>query len=237
MRVLRSLALLAVLAPLPAQGAGEPVPAAPAQVARAEALLRTHAQRCGTAKVVVADYVQRRTTALLDKPLVSSGEFLFVRDPAAVVFFAKQPRVSVVRLTEQTYEVHRPQKKQLERFHLDGPEMAQGLFAVVGGDAERLRRDFVVVACTDAPAPGTGVVVRLVARAAAVRERLQELVVTLRAEGAELAAVAYRDHAGDLVEIELRQVRLDPKDPPSAVLDVGKDTTVVEHAAKTTKPK
>ena len=52
---------------------------------------------------------------------------------AVVVFFASEPRPSVVRLAETVYEVHRPQRKQLERFHLDGPELARGLFAAVGG--------------------------------------------------------------------------------------------------------
>lgn len=232
----RAGSLLWLVAFVPAQAEKPPVPAEPAQVARAGSLLALHAQRCRAAKVLVADYVQRRTTALLKEPLVSKGEFLYVREPAAVLFFAKEPRVSVVRLTAKTYEVYRPQKRQLERFHLDGPELAQGLFAVVGGDAERLQQDFVVVGCADA-APATGaVVVRLVAKLPVVRERLQELVVTLRAEDAVLLAVAYRDHAGDLVEIELGAVRLDPAKAPAATLDVGKDTTVVEHPAAKPKP-
>jgi len=233
----RALALASSVALLRAQAGEPPVAAEPAQVARAEALLRAHAARCRTAKVVVADYVQRRTTALLKEPLVSKGEFLFVREPAAVLFFAKEPRPSVVRLTETTYEVHRPQKKQLERFHLDGPELSQGLFAAVGGDAERLLKDFVVVACTDGPPAAGTAVVRLAAQRAAVRERLQELVITLATKDAALTSVAYRDHAGDLVEIELGNVRLDPANAPRAELRVDKDTTIVEHPAAKPKPK
>lgn len=233
-RLAAVLAALAAGAALPAQQSGEPVPAAAEQVARATTLLRAHGERCRAAKVVLADYVQRRTTALLKEPLVSKGQFLFVRQPAAVLFFAKEPRQSVVRLSATTYEVHRPQKQQLERFHLDGPELAEGLFAAVGGDAERLLRDFVVVACADGAAAGTAVV-RLVAKAPAVRERLQELLVTVRAKEAELVAVAYRDHAGDLVEIELHGVQLDPPAAPAAVLEIPPGTTIVEHRA--TKPK
>ncbi|MFN6192861.1 MAG: hypothetical protein ACK5BN_03450, partial [Planctomycetota bacterium] len=83
-----------------------PTPAPAADVARAEGLLRLHAERSQRAKVLVADYVQRRTTELLKEPLVSTGRFLFRRDPAVVVFFAAEPRPSVVRLAERVYEVH-----------------------------------------------------------------------------------------------------------------------------------
>jgi hypothetical protein len=214
---------------LPAQ---EPQPAPVAQVERATALLAAHGERTQAVQVLVADYVQRRTTALLPEPLVSKGQFLFVRNPAAVLFFAREPRLSTVRLTTATYEVYRPQKKQLERFVLEGPELAAGLFAVVGGDAERLRRDFVVVACDDLPGDGGLVQVRLVPKAAAARERLPEVVVTLHAPTAALRAVGYRDHAGDQVAIELSAVRFDPPSPPSGRLEVPPDTVVVEHAAR-----
>jgi hypothetical protein len=232
------LALTAAAQDPPAAAAPPPPPVAAdaAQSERAAALLRAHGERSRTVKVLLAEFVQRRTTALAKEPLTSRGEFQFVREPAVVVFRTREPRVTIARLTATTYEVHRPQKKQLERFVLDGPELAQGLFAAVGGDAERLLRDFVVTACTDV-AGGNGLVaVRLAPKEAAMRERLRELVVTLRGKGAELAAVAYRDAGGDLVEIELAALRIDPKDAPGAALDVPRDTTIVEHAAKT-KPR
>lgn len=214
-----------------------PPPAPAAQVERAQELLRTHNERCKNVKTVVADYVQRRTTELVKEPLVSKGQFLFVREPAAVVFFAQEPRASTVRLTEKTYEVYRPQKQQLERYFLDGPELAQGLFAAVGGDSERLLRDFVVTACADGAAGSGTVTARLVAKDAAVRARVQELVVTFAAADKTLAGVGYRDHTGDLVEIELRALRFDPKDAPSASLEVPKSTAVVEHRAAPPKGK
>jgi hypothetical protein len=203
---------------------------------RAENLLRAHGERSRKVAVLVADYVQRRTTELVKEPLVSTGEFLFVRDPACVLFRATTPRLSVVRLTTTTYEVHRPQKKQLERFQLDGPDLAQGLFAAVGGDVERLFGAFAVAGCSD-DAVTERVTIRLVPKNAAVAERLRELSITLVAKDATLAAVAYRDPSGDLVEIELANLRPDPKQPPSAQLDLAKDTVVVEHAAKAEPPK
>ncbi len=230
---------MAVLGLLVASAAAqEAAPAA--QVARAETLLRAHGKRSLAIKVLVADYVQRRTTKLLAEPLVSKGEFLFVREPAVVMFRATEPRLSVVRLSARLYEVYRPTKKQLERFHLEGPELAQGLFAAVGGDAERLLRDFVITACRDLAATaevGERVVVQMAPRQADVRARLSELSITLHAKDGALAAVAYRDQAGDLIEIELLRLRLDPTDAPSATLEVPKDTVVVEHASAPTKSK
>ncbi|MEO6596953.1 MAG: outer membrane lipoprotein carrier protein LolA [Planctomycetota bacterium] len=200
-----------------------------AQLERANKLLAAHAEQSRTIAVLVAQYVQRRTTKLAKDPLESRGEFLFVREPACVVFRATQPRESVVRLREAVYEVYRPQRKQLERFHLEGPELAQGLFAAVGGDVARLRRDFEVSACVADPADATRAQVRLRPRTAEVGARLQELVLTLRSADATLCAVAYRDQAGDLVEITLLSPLRNPPAPPSAEFELPKDTTIVEH--------
>jgi 2-polyprenyl-6-methoxyphenol hydroxylase-like FAD-dependent oxidoreductase len=201
-----------------------------AVIARADKLLETHAAQSRKVQVLVADYVQRRTTELSKEPLVSRGEFLFVREPACVVFRATTPRVSVVRLQETIYEVYRPQKKQLERFHLEGPELAEALFAAIGGDLEVLRRNFAIQDCVEDPVAGR-VSIRLAPRTALVKERLAQLIITVRSKDGILCAVAYRDSAGDLVEIELQEPRPNPPDAPSASFDVPKDTTIVEHAA------
>lgn len=229
--------------PAPAPGEptkGEPTkappaklePAPPEDLARADALLALHAARSRGARVLVADYVQRRTTELVKTPLESRGRFLFVRDPAIVVFFAASPRPSVVRLGERVYEVHRPQKKQLERHHLDGPELARGLFAAVGGDVAPLRRDFEVVKVVATAATPAAVQIQLVARDPAVRARIQGLDLTLRASDGLLVEVAYRDHAGDRVAIELQNLELDPAAPPAADLQLEPGTTVLEHGVR-----
>jgi hypothetical protein len=215
--------------------AQDPGPVPPAAVdpkveARALQLLDAHAARWADMRMLTATYVQRRTTKLAKEPLLSSGEFLFVREPGCVMFRASEPRVSIVRLTETVYEVHRPQRKQLERFVLEGPELARSLFAVLRGDSKQLRADFVVRSCADDTAVPTLVRIELAPRAVASQARLQSLHITLQASDAALLAVAYRDGAGDLVEIELRDVRVNPERAPPAVLDVTKDTTVIEHA-------
>jgi hypothetical protein len=207
-----------------------PVAVDPAVEARALRLLDAHAERCRDVRVLTATYVQRRTTKLAKEPLLSRGQFLFVREPGCVMFRASEPRVSIVRLTETVYEVHRPQKKQLERFVLEGPELARSLFAALRGDSKLLRTDFVVRSCVDDAAVPTQVRIELAPRAVALQARMQSLNITLQASDAALVAVAYRDGAGDLVEIELHDVRVNPEPAPPAVLEVTKDTTVVEHA-------
>ena len=88
----RLVALLGALSPFALAQAIEP-----AQRTRAEELLRAHAERSRPVAVLLADYVQRRTTPLAKEPLVSSGEFQFVREPACVLFRATKPdRKSVV---------------------------------------------------------------------------------------------------------------------------------------------
>lgn len=231
-----------VLATVLLLGAGrgqEPVPTpapAPARVEPAvvragESLLRAHAERCRAVKVLVADYQQTRTTRLSREPLQSRGTFLFVREPACIVFRATAPRVSVVRLRASLYEVFRPERKRLERFRLDGPELSQGLFAAVGGDADLLLREFAVQACGPDPAAAGRTLLVLTPRREAVRERLRELRLSFADQGGALAAVAYVDPAGDLVEILLRDLRVDPESPPSCEFELPADTTIVEHAA------
>jgi hypothetical protein len=118
-----------------------------------------------------------------------------VREPACVVFRATTPRVSVVRLQGRTYEVYRPQRKQLERFHLEGPELAEALFAAIGGDLEVLRRNFAIQECVEDPGAGR-TSIRLAPRTALVQERLRQLIITVRSKDGILCAVAYRDGAG-----------------------------------------
>jgi len=213
---------------------GAQQPSEQPDTARAERLLRAHGKNSRDVKVLVADYVQRRTTALSKKPLVSSGAFLFVREPGCVLFRAAKPRPSVVQLTTRHYQVYRPRRKRIERFVLDGPELAKGLFAAIGGDVDGLLRGFAIVGCVDvegAPA----VRVRLQPREPEVRRRVAELQVTLHAESGALRSVAYRDQGGDLVEIELRKLRPNPKHPPSKELDAPKGTKVVVHQPKPRK--
>ncbi|MFN3241355.1 MAG: LolA family protein [Planctomycetota bacterium] len=233
--MMRTLCLLLLPLSLSAQQGETPpapapdVPAKESAGERAERLLRAHGKRSADVRVLVADYVQRRTTALSKKPLRSSGAFLFVRDPGCVMFRAKKPRPSVVQLTAKHYQVYRPRRKRVERFLLGGPELANGLFAAIGGDVDRLLRDFRIVACDDV-AERSLARVRLQPRDEQVRRRVAELQVTLHAETGALRSVAYRDRGGDLVEIELLKLRPNPKDPPSAELEVPDGTKVVEHA-------
>lgn len=218
--------------PVPAPApAPKPAPVDPDAARRGEELLRAHAAKSRGLQVLVATYEQTRTTRLSKQPLTSRGQFLFVREPACVVFRATAPRESIVRLRPALYEVFRPAQKRLERFHLDGPELAEGLFAALGGDADLLLREFVVTTCGPDPAAADRTLVVLLPRHDAVRERLTELRLSLRTDGGQLAVVAYRDPAGDLVEIALRDLEQNPSARPSAEFEVPKDTTVVEHAA------
>lgn len=235
------IAAWAVMAWASVAGLAQQKPISKADRETATALLRRHGEQCKSVTVLVADYVQRRTTTLSKKPLLSSGNFLFVMQPAAVVFRAKKPRDSVVRLTGELYEVFRPRRKRLERFHLAGPELSRGLFAAVSGNAEQLLKDFEVAGLTSEkvarPDGGAAALsIRLVPKAAVTRQRLRELTVTLRPASKEhagimLRAVSYRDRSGDLVEIELHKLRVNPKDAPSVAFEVPKDTQIIEHKA------
>jgi len=219
--------------PAPAPGKQPPAAEAPAAdvVRQAEERLRALAATSRDTAVLVADYVQRRTTKLAKEPLESRGQFVFVKQPGCVVFRATAPRESVTRLRGDTYEVYRPQKKQLERFVLEGPELANGLFAALGGDVDALLRDFAIRSTgADAGRPGHVLVV-LAPRTPAIAARIGELSLRLVTASNALAAVAYRDAAGDLVEIELVDPKPNPASPPSVEFDLAAGTAVIEHRA------
>jgi hypothetical protein len=223
-----------------AQQEPTPQPASAAVTAaerqRAEALLTAHEEQSLGLRALVADYAQRRTTELAKEPLLSRGEFVFVRDPGVVMWRASAPRVSITRLTATTYEVLRPQKQQLERFLLEGPELSAGLFAVLGGDRQRLLAEFDLVGCSDDAAAGRSVL-RLVPKVAAMRERLRELAITFAGDERKLLGVAYVDRSGDRIEIELTRIRRNPAPSPSADLEVPPGTAVIEHGSpKPTAP-
>lgn len=179
-----------------------------------------------------ARYVQRRTTALLAEPLLTTGELAFRRQPGCVVFRTDPPRAAVVRLDEQVYEVHRPARRRLERFRLAAPDLPRALFAALGGDAAALQADFELVAFARLPAADgtTRHRIELEPRDVGVRERLSRLVLLVATDGGALHAVTYRDPAGDLVEIELVRLQADPEPRPIFALEVPQGTEIVEHA-------
>ena len=241
----------------PVSPPADPIPQEPVseltdqQRLEASKLLARYAEQSKGVEVLVADYIQRRTTTLSKKPLLSSGGFLFVRDPACVVFRANKPRQSVVRLTSKLYEVFRPGRKRLERFSMGGLDLAQGLFAAVGGDAKQLLRDFDIFGFsstepktepkTESKKADDGksgsATIHLVPKSKLMRERLRELLIQLDVTAANesevaLRSVSYRDQSGDLVEIELAKVRKNPKDPPSAAIDVPSDTRIMDHKVR-----
>jgi len=239
-----ALLALPVVAQKPTPKPQQPKPQQPKPITKADRdqaiqLLRRHGEQSKNVATLASDYVQRRTTTLSKRPLLSSGAFLFVKKPAAVVFRADKPRASTVRLTGTVYEVYRPRRKRLERFHLDGPELSRGLFAAVSGDAEQLLKDFDVAELRQQSLADGAVVkaIRLVPKTKAMRKRLPELTVSLRPpkkgdQGIALRAVSYRDRGGDLIEIELHKLRVNAKDAPSANLDVPEGTRVIEHGKR-----
>lgn len=182
--------------------------------------------------VLTASYVQRRTSAILQEPLVTRGQLAFRRRPGCVVFRTEQPRPTVVRLDEQTYQVFRPERKRLERFLLESPELPRSLFLAFTADVEVLRRDYQV---TGFERHGEGQVLHTITlepKLAAIKQRLHQLRITLDGKTLRLHAVAYRDAAKDLVEIELDELTLDPKVAPAFDLVIPPDTEIMEHAAK-----
>src|SRR5262245_28072306 len=104
----------------------------------AKAVLGRLADRMREAKTFTARFTQTRRSALMEKPLVSSGRLAWRRDPEALAFLLQEPARSEVRFERGLYSVYRPADRQLERFELEDEAATRGLFAAFSPDPEKV---------------------------------------------------------------------------------------------------
>lgn len=203
---------------LPAQAPG---------VAEGTALLQRLAKAHADVQQITANYVQRRMTKLVKKPLVSSGTLAFRHAPGCVVFRVVAPRVAVIRLDSLHYEVYREEQQRLERFILPSDEMPRLLFDALSLTEAKLRDRFEVAGCDPVADQPTRRRVRLIPNDQKTRRVAAEVSLLIDTTSAALCGFGYTDPRGDTVDVELSDVKT-PKDPAAGTfeIDVPKDTKV-----------
>lgn len=192
-----------------------------------------------TAKTLRASYVQERTSLLVTKPLVSNGRLFFQAEPSCIVFRVEKPRLVTVRLDTKVYEVHRPTRKRLERYHLPSTRLPQALFQALSPRIREIERDFRITRVTvDGKGEKRVHRIELIPRDAAARQYLDRFRVSVRTSDAALTEVRYRDPQGDLVTLRLTDIELDPKLPKGTfTIDAPSGTKTIEHRPKPKKPR
>lgn len=166
--------------------------------------------------------VQRRKTALLAEPIVSSGTLVYRRDPARLVFRFDSPRRTVIHLDRRSYQVHRPDDRRLERLDFADDGVAAYLLALFDPGGKELERAFAVRG---------GDPLTLEPREEKVRERIASIRLHLAADGTPRRIVT-ADADGDTVEFELSGVKRNPDLPEKTfVLEVPPGTKVLRFNA------
>jgi outer membrane lipoprotein-sorting protein len=213
------LALLQNATPLPARQTAESI------AAHARAVLVRAAEAQRDVATLRASYVQVRTTELLPEPLESRGTLLFRRSPACIVFHAREPSDTRIRIDATAYQVYRPEQRRCERIELSVPDLPKALFGALTPEPSALERRFVFAACLATDETDTVV---LEPRDEGTRQVLTRLEIVVRRQDAAVVGVAYRDASGDDVRIELREIAPNPKDLDADVFSaaVPKDVTV-----------
>lgn len=196
-------------------------------VAEGTALLQRLAKAHVDVQHITANYVQRRMTKLVKKPLLSSGTLAFRREPGCVVFRVVAPRVAVIRLDSLHYEVYREEQQRLERFVLPSDEMPRLLFDALSLTETKLRERFEVAGCERVADQPSRRRVRLVPKDEKTRRVATEVSLLIDTTTAGLCGFGYTDPRGDTVDVELSDVKT-PEDPAAGTftLEVPKDTKV-----------
>jgi outer membrane lipoprotein-sorting protein len=205
------------------------VQAAPSDEAAREAL-RKLSEKFKDLRTLSCAVTQERRTALLEKPISSSGTMLYRRDPGRLVFRMSDPRTTEIHMDRSTYQVYRPDEKRLERIDFENDELTGRLLMVFQPQVEEVGKTFAVRA---GAAKEGETEIRLEPQDKSVLKRLTRLCLTVRSSDGALLRIVYEDAEGDEVKFELKDVRLNPDLPAEAFeLKVPEGTRVFRHAMK-----
>jgi hypothetical protein len=243
--VLQIVALAGALPVAAQQPPREPAPVAPAapaapaaeDLAAARAAVRALGARHADLQQLECEYVQERSSALLREPLRSSGRLRWRREPPCLVFEVAGPRPARLRLDEHRYEVHRPDRRQLERFAFAGPELPRALLDAFAPDLDAIERRMKIVQVERGAGDAPQSSIRFAPTDPALQAVLTSLSLTIEPKAAELRAIAYTDAQGDSVVLRLSDIDRDPElADASFAIDAPPGTRVLDHPARKPPP-
>ena len=175
--------------------------AAPSGVDAGKDALQSLQGAYGATNALTARYTQSRTSALMKSPLVSEGQLAFTRAPAVLRF---ETPSSVIRVTDEAYEVFRKKANVVEQASLPKEAWTSLLFATFSKQMDALLERMTVVGSAK---EGARRVVRLAPRTPEDRAKVRAVQVTIDEKAGQLVALAYTDSGGDEVRIELSDVK------------------------------
>ena len=182
--------------------------------------LKALAERMKDAKTMTCKVRQVRKTALVERPLVSSGTMAYRREPGRLVFRLTEPRTSEIHMDRATYQVYRPDEKRLERIEFEDDALTGQLLRLFDPQPDALGKSFKISRAGDD--------VLLEPLDEKVKQRLASLALTVK--DGELRRLRYTQADGDEVTLEMSDVRLNPDLPASSFeLRVPEGTRILTH--------
>jgi outer membrane lipoprotein-sorting protein len=182
--------------------------------------LRKLAERMRDVRTLSCAVRQVRKTALVERPLVSSGAMLYRREPGRLVFRLTEPRASEIHMDRATYQVYRPEEKRLERIEFEDDALTGQLLSIFEPKPEAMGKSFKMSKSGDE--------ILLEPLDEKVKKRLASLALTLK--DGQLSRIRYTQADGDEVTFEMSDVKLDPELPSTAFeLKVPEGTRVLVH--------
>jgi len=164
---------------------------------------------------------QTRATALVSKPLFSSGTMLYRREPGRLVFRLTEPRASEIHMDRKTYQVYRPEEKRLERIEFEDDALTGQLLGLFDPKPDALGKAFKMSRGDDGQ-------VLLEPLDEKLKKRVTSIGLTLK--GADLHRIRYVQADGDEVLFEMSDIRLNPDLPAGAFdLKVPDGTRILSH--------
>jgi outer membrane lipoprotein-sorting protein len=155
-----------------------------------------------------ADFTQEKHTALLRKPLRSSGRVRV--EGSTMRWDTQQPQASVLLITQKQVEVYYPAQKTLEVYTLDQRLGELAASPLPRLDVLKKRFSFVQIPVKDMDAradPDKCLALRLLPMDAALREHLQEVRVLLDESAGYMIAAQMTDADGDLTIVHFSHVK------------------------------
>jgi len=185
--------------------------------------------RAGRIRSLSASFEQKKSTALLRKPLVSTGR---IRIKATVMRWdTDKPEPSVLLIGEREARIYYPDQKLLEVYPLDQRlgELAASPLPRLDALAKKFSFEQIPTKDLDPKAePSQFLALRLVPTDAALREHVKEVRVLLDVRGAYIVAAEMIDADGDRTVLTFAEVK------PNA--DVGDLELHVPAGTKATRP-
>lgn len=189
------------------------------------ATLRALGERMKDARTMKTSFDQKRTTALVQGPVLSAGVMYYRREPARLVFHLIEPYAAEIHMDREAYQVWRPKEKRLERIDFGDDSVASRLFMVFDPKPDRLKDAFEITRVGDE--------IRLVPKDPEARKRMSLLALLVAPDPPTLRRIRYIDADGDEVRMDFHVVTLNPDVPADVwTLEVPPDAKVFRTKAR-----